>query len=235
MHDPAESAGDGKLDLVPMIDCIMLLLLFFIMTTKFTADEKQISALLPTDQGTAITKQKNPVIEPPKDINLVVTPAGFPRGLTESAYQRSWEEVTRLRGHTPPSAELRVGGSDSIVLDGTLFTSQDKQAIQAQIEAIHDFVGRELAQREEAGDRTKQPPVNIQCFSGLSWGYALAVYDAVRAYEARHSPTTSSPSTTSNSSTMDAAQRSITFAPPRLRNHTAKELGQELWELKNLR
>lgn len=228
MHDPGEAAADGKIDLVPMIDCVMLLLLFFILTTKFSADEKQISALLPTNQGTAITEHTPPVIEPPKDINLVVTPAGFPRGLTETAYQHAWDDVVRLRGRTPPSAELRVGGSDAIVLDGALFTSQDKASVQAQIEAIHDYVGRELAQREENGDRLKQSPVNIHCFSGLSWGYALAVYDAVRAYEARHSPATN------RSSVVDDHQRSVTFAPPRLRNHTLKELGQELWELKHL-
>jgi len=228
MHDPADSAGDGKLDLVPMIDCIMLLLLFFIMTTKFTADEKQLSALLPTDKGQQNKDDQPPIIDPPNDINLVVTPAGFIRGLTEAAYQQSWDDIVRLRGRTPPSAELRVGGSDPIVLDGTLFTSTDKRSVEAQIEAIHDYVGRELAAREEAGDRTAQSPVNIQCFSGLSWGYALAVYDAVRAYEARHAPTTST------SSTVDEHQRGVTFAPPRLRNHTVKELGQELWELKHL-
>src|SRR5688572_28165854 len=102
MHDPAEAASDGKIDLVPMIDCVMLLLLFFILTTKFTADEKQLSALLPTNQG-----QSNgpPVkIVPPQDINLVVTPTGISRGLKEADYQHAWAEIDRLRGRTLPSA-----------------------------------------------------------------------------------------------------------------------------------
>ena len=54
-EDPSEKLAQGKLDLVPMIDCIMLLLLFFILTTKFTADEKAIASLLPTDKGQAPT------------------------------------------------------------------------------------------------------------------------------------------------------------------------------------
>ena len=48
--DPSEKLEEGKLDLVPMIDCIMLLLLFFILTTKFSAEEKAIASLLPTDK-----------------------------------------------------------------------------------------------------------------------------------------------------------------------------------------
>jgi hypothetical protein len=229
MHDPAESASEGKIDLVPMIDCIMLLLLFFILTTKFTSDEKQISALLPTDKGSGITHQTTPVIVPPKDINLVITPLGISRGLREADYQRTWEDLERLRGRTPPSAALRIGGSDTLMIDGTLFASRDKAAIQTQIDAIHAYVAQELAAREENGDRTKQSPVNIHCFSGLSWGYALAVYDAVRAYEQRHQPKPSN-----RPDPMAPGERSVTFAPPRLRNHTANDLGRELWELTHL-
>lgn len=229
MHDPAEAAADGKIDLVPMIDCIMLLLLFFILTTKFTADEKQISALLPTNQGTAITEQKTPAIQPPKDINLVVIPTGISRGLKGADYQRTWEESERLRGRTPTSAALRIGGSDPLIIDGALFSSTDKQAVLAQVEAIHAYVARELAAREESGDREAQSPVNIHCFSGLSWGYALAVYDAVRAYEAGRQPQSAGPQ-----HPLAEGQRTMTFAPPRLRNHTPQELGRELWELTHL-
>lgn len=227
MHDPAEGSAEGKLDLVPMIDCIMLLLLFFIMTTKFTPDEKQISALLPTDKGTAVAPPSTP--EPPKDINLVITPTGISRGLKEADYQRTWHEIERLRGRTPPAAALRIGGSDPLMIDGALFTSSDQAAVQAQVDAIHAYVARELAAREEAGDRTKQFPVNIHCFSGLSWGYALAVYDAVRAYEARKQP-----ATTGVTSVLAEGQRTVTFAPPQLRNNTVQELGRELWDLTHL-
>lgn len=227
MHDPGEAAADGKIDLVPMIDCVMLLLLFFILTTKFTADEKQLSALLPTNQG-----QSNgpPVtIIPPQDINLVVTPTGISRGLKEADYQRTWNEIERLRGRTPPSAALRIGGSDPLLIDGSLFRSSDQDAVKAQVEVIHAYVAQELAAREEAGDRTKQSPVNIHCFSGLSWGYALVVYDAVRAYEARHQPTE-----TGVKAILGEGQRTVTFAPPQIRNSTAKELGRELWHLTHL-
>jgi hypothetical protein len=227
MHDPAEAAADGKIDLVPMIDCIMLLLLFFILTTRFTADEKQISALLPTTQGTVITPATK--IDIPRDINLVVTPTGISRGLKEADYQRTWEESERLRGRAPTSAALRIGGSDPLIIDGALFSSTDQQVVLAQVEAIHAYVARELAAREETGDRTGQSPVSIHCFSGLSWGYALAVYDAVRAYEAGRQPPSTGPQ-----HPLAESQRTMTFAPPRLRNHTPQELGRELWELTHL-
>ncbi len=136
MHDPAEAAGNGKIDLVPMIDCVMLLLLFFILTTKFTADEKQIAALLPS-HGQAIPLNKEPVIPPPQNINLVVTPTGISRGLKESDYQNTWNEIDRLRGRTPPAAALRIGGSDPLLINGALFNSQDKAAVQAQVDAVH--------------------------------------------------------------------------------------------------
>lgn len=229
MHDPAEAASDGKIDLVPMIDCVMLLLLFFILTTKFTADEKQLAALLPTDRGNGIPTQREPVIKPPPEINLVVTPTGISRGLKEVAYQRMWEEIERTRGRTPPSAALRIGGSDPLLLDGSLLNSPDKAAIQRHVDAIHAYVAQELTAREEAGDRTVQSPVNIHCFSGLSWGYALVIYDAVRAYEAKHQ-------SSSNATTRVLAdgQRTVSFAPPRLRNHKINGAGNELWELTNL-
>lgn len=228
MHDPGEAAADGKIDLVPMIDCVMLLLLFFILTTKFTADEKQLSALLPTDRGTASSTDRTPPVKPPTDINLVITPNGISRGLSEAAYQTTWEGIERLRGRTPPSAVLRIGGSDPLVIDGSLFVSQDQTAVKTQVELIHAYVARELAAREESGSRTDQHPVNIHCFSGLSWGYALAVYDAVRAYEGHHHPPADTSSVTTD------GQRLVTFAPPRVRNHKANELGGELWELTNL-
>lgn len=229
MHDPAEAASDGKIDLVPMIDCVMLLLLFFILTTKFTADEKQLSALLPTDKGAANQSSTPPVIEPPKDINLVVTPTGISRGLKEADYQRAWEEIDRLRGRTPPSAALRIGGSDPLLIDGSLLNSPDKDAVTAHVEVIHAYVARELAAREDAGDRTKQSPVNIHCFSGLSWGYALVVYDAVRAYEGRLQP-----AATGVNAILAEGQRTVTFAPPQIRNSAVKELGRELWNLTHL-
>jgi hypothetical protein len=229
MHDPGEAASDGRIDLVPMIDCIMLLLLFFILTTRFTADEKQISALLPTDRGDGVPRKTKEIIDLPTDINLVVTPTGIPRGLSEASYQRAWEDIERLRSRTPPSATLRIGGSNPLVIDGSLFSSADRTAVQAQVEAIHAYVARELAAREEAGGRTDQHPVNIHCFSGLSWGYALAAYDAVRAYEARQQPGTSG-----TQSVPATGQRLMTFAPPRVRNHTPTELGRELWELTRL-
>ncbi len=228
MQDPTDTLRDGKLDLVPMIDCIMLLLLFFILTTRFISEDKQIAALLPS-HGQAATPSP-PVPIPPLEINLVVTPADLPRGMDEHGYQMAWNRLLQLRGAKPLMANLRIGGSEPIVLDASLLQQHDPRAAQRQIDTIHAYVRQELTAREQTGSRTEQATVNIHCFSGLSWGYALAVYDAVRAYEGDHQAVT-----TSHASTLDEFQRTVTFAPPRVRNVSDRELGQELWEMQNLR
>ena len=228
MQDPADSQSDGKLDLVPMIDCVMLLLLFFILTTRFVSEEKQIAALLPA-HGQSNVQLQNQVIIPPPEIHLVVSPADLPIGLDEHGYQRAWENIQRLRGTSALTAHLRIGGSDPITMEARLMQSSDHALAQSLINGIHAHVERELSAREQPGGRKEQAPVNIHCFSGLSWGYALVAYDAVRAYEGKFQPVSSTPS-----SVMDDQQRTVTFAPPRIRDHNNHELGQELWELKHL-
>jgi Biopolymer transport protein ExbD/TolR len=228
MQDPTDAQSDGKLDLVPMIDCVMLLLLFFILTTRFVSEEKQISALLPP-HGQAITQDKTPIPTPPPEIHLVLSPADLPIGLDEHGYQRAWENIQRLRGTSAQTAQLRIGGSDPITMEGRLMQGADHALAQSIIDGIHAHVDRELSAREQPGGRKEQAPVNIHCFSGLSWGYALVAYDAVRAYEGKYQPAGETPS-----SIMDDQQRTVTFAPPRIRNLNDHELGQELWDLKHL-
>ncbi len=228
MQDPTDPLRDGKPDLVPMIDCIMLLLLFFILTTRFISEDQQIAALLPTDQGARTTPVV--VVAPPSEINVVVTPGDLPRGLDEHGYQAAWDRLLRVRGAAPIlAATLRIGGSDPILINAGALGSSDPQTAMRQINAIHAYIGLELAAREQAGLRNEQPTVNIHCFSGLSWGYALAAYDAVRAYEG-----TRQTNPGISSGLLDEHQRTVTFAPPRLRG-IAREYGHELWELQHLR
>ncbi len=220
MHDATDKINEGKLDLVPMIDCVMLLLLFFILTTKFTAEEKQIAALLPS-QGQAQMKQEI-VVEPPKEVRLTIIPAGFEFGLEPSMYQRRWD------ANKPTTALLRIGGADPIRIDARLLSKTDDQAMRAHLESIHHYVATALGGYENTGARNDQSPISIHCFSGLSWSYALCAYDAVRAYENLKSPPRPVDHT---SSLLDESARTVTFAPPRVRNYNQHELGDELWEL----
>jgi hypothetical protein len=220
MHDPTDKLAEGKLDLVPMIDCIMLLLLFFILTTKFTAEEKQIAALLPS-HGTAIMPQQE-AVKPPEEINLIIVPDGMPMGLEPSLYQRAWER------YKPTTARLRIGGADPIQIDAKLLSRKNDPDMKAHLDHIHAYVALGLAIYETPGARQEQAPINIHCFSGLSWSYALCVYDAVRGFE--KDKTGNPPST---SSLIDQDARTVSFAPPRLRNYTKNDLGNELWELVN--
>jgi len=221
MNDSADRLNEGKLDLVPMIDCVMLLLLFFILTTKFTAPEKQIAAMLPS-LGQSSTPQKT-IVDPPKDINLIIIPDGLTLGLEPSLYERSWERFK------PTTAQLRIGGADPIKIDSKLLSKKDDPAMRRHLDDIHAYIAAGLGAYEQGGSRQDQSPITIHCFSGLSWSYALCVYDAVRGFEQSKSGT---PLPTS--SLIDQAARPVTFAPPRIRNYIKDDLGNELWELVHL-
>jgi hypothetical protein len=228
----AEAADDklseGKLDLVPMIDCIMLLLLFFILTTKFTSEEKTITSILPTDKGQAAAPSKP--VEPPQMINISIYPAGMTKGFQPSEYFRQLNEM-RAGIAVIPKAWIKVGNADPIEMDGGLLgkAKSGAQLVQ-QVEQVHVYLSEALAKFEKAGDRKGQDPVTIHCFSGLSWKYALVCYDAIRAYEAK----VSGKKATGNPSDFDEA-REVDFAPPRIRDYSAKELGEELFEIIHLK
>jgi biopolymer transport protein ExbD len=229
-EDVSEKISEGKLDLVPMIDCIMLLLLFFILTTKFTADEKAIASLLPTDKGQAPTPATKPV-EPPKMINICIYPEGLVKGFQPSEYQAKYEALKKTVGDVLPTAYLRMGGEEAIVLEGNSFSKKNHPDLKKNIEGVHAHIHQRLAERENASAaaRKDQDPVVIHCFSGLSWKFALVAYDAVRAYEGEKMG-----SKMANDPSQWDKAREVSFAPPRIRNYSAKELGNELYEIVNM-
>jgi biopolymer transport protein ExbD len=52
---------EEKMDMTPMIDCVFLLLIFFMCATKFKRLEKKLDAFLPEDQGLAKSLANTPV------------------------------------------------------------------------------------------------------------------------------------------------------------------------------
>lgn len=229
-EDPSEKIAEGKLDLVPMIDCIMLLLLFFILTTKFVAEEKAIASLLPTDKGQAPSPATKPV-EPPKMVNICIYPEGFVKGLRESEYQAKYEALKKIVGEVLPVAYLRMGGDEPVPINGNSFSRKNHPELQANMRLVHDTIERGLARRENpsVAGRKEQDAVVIHCFSGMSWKFALVAYDAVRDYEGTKmgSKMATDPSQWDN-------VREVQFAPPRVRNYSAKEQGSELFEIINM-
>jgi Biopolymer transport protein ExbD/TolR len=223
----AERSTDDHLDLVPMIDCIMLLLLFFMMTTKFTGPEKAIAYLLPTDQGQPAVASKPS--DPPPVVTISIYPAGMTRGFQPSEYL---SQLNRLHvpGQVLGDAAIRVGNREPIIVSGRTLTTKggsDGLALQAVLDQLHRDIGAELAAFEKAGlARNRQDTVLISCFSGLSWKFPLVVFDAVRAYEGQ----TAHIAYTGNPDELLAA-RPVTFTPPRIRDYTANELGNELYEI----
>jgi hypothetical protein len=232
--DPSDTIENGRIDLVPMIDCIMLLLLFFIMTTKFSTEEKAIASLLPTDKGQAASKPKDKV-EPPQMVNIVIVPSDGTNAMPKFEYERdymSWYTTLVGNGHSViPACDLRIGGNPSIHLVNREFDVPNADPkLKPRVQAIHDYIATSLKAYEVAGkDRKDQPEIVIHCFSGLSWRYAIMAYDACRAYEAANGGIVDQ----NNPNSLDSA-RGVSFAPPRIRNYSVKALGAELYEMHRL-
>ena len=226
-HGGGEGIDEGRMDLVPMIDCIMLLLIFFVMTTKFSSEEKAISSLLPTDKGQGSVGRSKEV----RTVSICIYPAGptMVKGYQPSDYAREYGRLSN--GGSVPVLEdafMRVGQRPPIQIDGRLLKNKGGAEMQAEVDRIHIYLRDELSKFELEGEpRNKQNDVVIHCFSGLSWKFALVAYDAVRAFEGEHTPGFIF---SGDPKELEQA-RSVNFAPPRIRNYDANELGNELYEI----
>lgn len=230
-EDVSDKLSEGKLDLVPMIDCIMLLLLFFILTTKFSALDLAVASLLPTDKGGRIDPHSTPV-PLPTQIDIRVYPDGMSQGYQPSEYRIQLQDLIHRSGIYIPNADMCIGGDDPMTIPGAPLNA-DKSARQDQVvTAIHAYIFSSLSRREKpgAGSRTEQDPVVIHCFSGLSWKFALVVYDAVRAYEQQKGG-----SRLSTNATEVVPVREITFAPHPLPTSSGQDAGGELYEIINMK
>ncbi len=222
----ATADADDKVNMIPLIDCMFFLILFFMLVTKFTPVEQAIASVLPTDKG----PRGMPAVVENLPINIAIYPTGIERGAGPRECLVALDRAI-ASGDIDRSARLRIGGSDSLAIRGDLVGAEPTEAMRSQIDALHAYIAAELAKREEHGQpRAKQHAVVVSCFSGLSWKYALLAYDAVRAYE-RHKN-----GGRINRTAGDLADaREVTFAPPLVRNVAGNELGQELEHLVLLR
>ena len=223
----AESYDDrianGKLELVPMIDCIMLLLLFFIITTSFHKPDKAIAVLLPAKGQTPSTPT---VVDEPHVVRIAVYPDGVEPGDSAAAYQRRIDAL--LKRGMVPAVRVRIGGAEPFLLLGSDLGRADTPELAAALDGLGARIGSALREREVPGTATRrdQVPIEIHCFSGLSWKYALVVLDAVRAYEKDYEH-----DLPKDEELAARLRREIAFAPPRLRNYRVNERGEELAEI----
>lgn len=229
-EDVGDKIAEGKLDLVPMIDCIMLLLLFFLLTSKFTSEEKAITSMLPTDKGQAMGPSKK--VDPPKQINIAIYPTNLPAKLQPADYGL---KLKRIIDAAPrriiPDAMVRVGGNPPIPMQGNVLAQQGSTELKLHMDQIHNYVQQSLEayDKKDVAERKDQFPVVIHCFSGLSWKFALVAYDAVREFE-RKKGGFSKP----DDPRALEKQREVDFAPPRIRNYSTEEMGNEIYEIINL-
>lgn len=221
--DPSDQE-DIKGDMTPMIDIIFLLLIFFLLTTKFIVPEKMISQLLPTNKGQAAASP--PVVEPPQDLNILIYPEGFARGMGVQQMDTLWKD-----NQNASVAMLQVSNNSPIRIEGNSISgSTQAAALNPVLAEVYGYIAGLMEAAEMPGEpRKDQRPVVIHCFSALSWKYALLAYDAVRQYEREKAG-----GRITNSEALREA-REVSFAPPRVRNYHTWELGNELWEILHMR
>lgn len=209
---------DDRTDLTPLIDLVFLLLVFFILTTQFKREEEVLWQLLPTDRG-AVGEAHEPLV-PPDAVAIVIVPGDVQPGADVA-------ELDALAGSRAPTAvpsvRLRLDGEE-LLLDG----GEDPER---QLERIHTFLIAGLQRRELAGlPRDEQDPIELHCFSGLPYKYALMAYDVVREHEIAIAGKADF-----SAERGVVLERRVAFAPPRLRDYTTHERGRELRELLAIR
>lgn len=221
--DPSDEE-EIKGDMTPFIDIIFLLLIFFLLTTKFIVPEKMISQLLPTNKGQASSSP--PVVEPPQDLNILIYPEGFARGMGVQQMHNMW-----MDNQNASVAMLQVSNNPPIRIEGASIAGSTRaEHLNPVLDEVYAYIAGLMEAAEVPGQpRTEQRPVVIHCFSALHWKYALLAYDAVRQFERNKA----GGRITSSEALRDA--REVSFAPPRIRNYHTWELGNELWEILHMR
>ena len=183
-----------------------------------------ISQLLPTNKGQASSSP--PVVEPPKDLNILVYPEGFARGMGVEQMDTMWKD-----NQNAGVAMLQVSNNGPIRIDGNSLSGNTTEAfLDPTLSEIYGYVSSLMEAAELPGSpRKEQRPVVIHCFSALSWKYAMVAYDAVRQFERDKAQG-------SILTTQDLREaREVSFAPPRIRNYHTWELGNELYEILHMR
>lgn len=223
------------IDMTPMIDIVFLLLIFFMLTTKFTPDEKAITSLMPTDKGQAQATSQSPI--PKEQINIKIYPRSptgpnlFSPGFQPSNYRDALAPILADRvGRPIDNVIVQVGGSPPVPIEGQYLSMAGGEALTRELNNFTGAITQGLAERDNnATSRKDAPPVIIHCFSRLSWKYALLAYDSVRKFEADNK---GAGIIAKNAELANA--REVTFAPPRIRNYSANEDGNELYEIIHL-
>lgn len=203
-----EDREERVVNMMPLIDLVFLLLVYFMLTMTFVDEEKWMQQMMDTTQGSAVNDVE---IEPPQDINICIYPEGAEGIDSTEALQKWFKSWTEK-----PKVVIRIK-SAKMILD----QSQDKEE---QLTQIHEFIQTELMRYElNMVTREGQDPIKVNCFSHLPWYYASAAYDAVRAHESSFN---GGPYTIG---------RDFKFAPREVNRMSYDQAGRELHRLTKLR
>jgi biopolymer transport protein ExbD len=182
----ASRPEEAEMDLMPMIDIIFQLLLFFILSAKFIAFEGQLQAYLPKDRG-----DKSPQ-EAQELVNVT--------------FELAWDAATQKVAcytfdYDPPAGGERQRSyrfrDDAAVVEGV---RDGKPAAQTETRigvgrnekisydyAVPDFIEieeylahRKAVQQQRAG---KLPPVTVNFGDGVPWQMVVNILDSCTRLE----------------------------------------------------
>jgi len=214
----------ATVDFTPLIDIVFLLLIFFILTTSFRRDDQMLAVIMPA-QGQAALKSRD---IPLPTVRISILPAGITAHGSEAEYDRQAQALRRNRMDT---LLVQMSGQPITTIDLRVLRSGNLALQAAELARVQAAIHASLAAREDGsnGPRSAAPPIEIHAWSGLPWAGVTTVFDAVRAYETVAFGTV----ITEQKDVIHA--RPLAFAPPRIRDHTLREDGRELYEIVHLR
>ena len=132
VRDDDEDEVEG--DMTPMIDIIFLLLVFFILTTKFIPEEKVIANLLPTDKGSLQLRRLK--WSKPKKLKSRSFPVSS-RAVWKKFHSTmpQWHET-----HHTASAIYQVGNQNQLLINGVDFDTAGGGKLSKALEDVHGYL-----------------------------------------------------------------------------------------------
>jgi len=162
-----DAQQEAKVDLTPMIDCVFLLIIFFL-CIEFKSLEAKLQAYLPKDKGSQNTKV-DPQEQLSVRIELVEKGTAVPRHPFEPAIN---EKTGR------PNAVALVGHVVKYAIGATPF--QELGRMQTELKKIKEDPASMVPDSANPGKR-KLLPIVIEPQPGTTYGDVAAVVDAVKS------------------------------------------------------
>ncbi|MGE0142020.1 MAG: ExbD/TolR family protein [Planctomycetota bacterium] len=162
-----DAQQEAKLDLTPMIDCVFLLIIFFL-CIEFKSLESKLQAFLPKDKGS-----QNFKVEPQEQLSLRIELVEMGQKTPRRQNQKEFDE----KGN--PTAWAYIGHRVKYAINATPFDQLDK--FEKALEKIKADPASSMVPDAMNPGKRKLIPVVIEPQPGTTYGDVAQVVDRVKA------------------------------------------------------